>query len=64
MPVSAAIADLAAGLRAHHALRTPDALHVATALATGCDAFLTNDATLRRVTALPVISLASLAIEE
>jgi predicted nucleic acid-binding protein len=44
LPVTAQIAESAAELRARYNLRTPDALHVATAIAAGCDAFLTNDA--------------------
>jgi predicted nucleic acid-binding protein len=43
VPVSAVIAEKAAELRATYRLRTPDALHVATAIISGCDAFLTND---------------------
>ena len=38
-----AVFDLAAGLRAPHRLRTPDALHAACALHHGCRAFWTND---------------------
>lgn len=43
------IADVAARLRAHHRLRTPDALQIATAIRSGASAFLTNDAGLARV---------------
>jgi len=35
--------DLAAQLRAHHGLKTPDALHLAAAIEGGCDEFWTND---------------------
>jgi predicted nucleic acid-binding protein len=38
-------------------LRTPDALHAATALAVGCALFVTNDPGFRRVTGLPVAVL-------
>lgn len=38
-------------------LKTPDALHAATALASGCALFLTNDAQFQRVPSLPVIIL-------
>jgi predicted nucleic acid-binding protein len=51
------IADNAASLRAHHNLTLADALQAATALAAGCDAFLTNDPALKRVSALDVIVL-------
>lgn len=57
-----AIADTAADLRARHGLRTPDAIQIASALAAGCGAFLTNDARLRRVADLPVLTLDDLAL--
>ena len=57
LDVDAAIADVAADLRARHNLRTPDAIQLATALAAGCEAFLTNDYGLRRVDALRVLVL-------
>jgi predicted nucleic acid-binding protein len=38
-------------------LSLPDALQAAVALVAGCDAFLTNDAVLKRVTELRVITL-------
>ena len=38
-------------------LRTPDALHAATALLAGCALFLTNDAGFRRVPGLPLAVL-------
>jgi predicted nucleic acid-binding protein len=62
--VSAQIAETAADLRAHYNLRTPDALHVATALAVQCDAFLTNDAAIRRVTELRVLLLDDLELDQ
>lgn len=55
------IADIAADLRARHGLRTPDAIQLASALAVGCQAFLTNDARLRRVADLRVLALDDLA---
>lgn len=47
----------AAGLRARHRLRPPDALQVAACLEQGATAFLTNDRELRRVTELQVLVL-------
>lgn len=41
--VTVAIAEKAAQMRAQYNLKTPDALHIASAIHTGCDAFLTND---------------------
>jgi len=57
LPVNVAIAEQAAELRAKYRLRTPDALHLATALVSGCDAFLTNDLALKKVTDLKVLVL-------
>lgn len=48
VPIDAVTAERAAELRARYNLRTPDPLRIAAALASGCDAFLTNDATLKR----------------
>ena len=47
----------AARLRAQTGLRTPDALHAATALRAGCALFITNDADYRRVEGLPLVVL-------
>jgi predicted nucleic acid-binding protein len=56
------IAESAADLRARYNLRTPDALQVAAALQTGCEAFLTNDKGLQRVTELRVLVLDELTL--
>jgi len=42
-PFDRRVFDSAAQLRAEHGLKTPDALHLAAALAAGCDQFWTND---------------------
>lgn len=62
VPVNIRIADTAADLRARYGLRTPDALHIATAIYTACDAFLTNDAGIKRVTELPILILDELQV--
>lgn len=49
VPVSVTLADQAAALCARYNLRTPDGIHLATALASGCNTFLTNDSVFRRV---------------
>lgn len=59
---TATIADTAADLRARYNLRTPDAIQIATALAAGCEAFVTNDRTLRRVTELRIVVLEELTL--
>ena len=43
--------DRAAELRAHHGLKTPDALHAALAIVHGCDELWTNDQRLTSVQA-------------
>lgn len=60
--IDVSIAREAAHLRAKYNLRTPDALQVATAIQTGCQAFLTNDKGLKRVTELPILVLEELEI--
>ena len=40
--------DIATELRASHGLRTPDALHLAAAIAVGCEELWTNDKRLER----------------
>jgi predicted nucleic acid-binding protein len=54
------VAQVAAELRAQFAIRLPDALQLAAAMAAGCDAFVTNDRALKQVTDLSVIVLADL----
>lgn len=51
------IACKAAELRAHYNLSLDDAFQIAISMASGCDAFLTNDRDLRRVAELDVILL-------
>lgn len=63
VPVDVAIAEIAADLRARYNLRTPDALHAATAIHARCDAFLTNNGKhFRRVTELNVLVLNELTV--
>ncbi len=54
-PIDEIIADKAAAFRAHYNLTLTDAFQLAVAIQSGCDAFLTNDGDLRRVTEIPVI---------
>jgi len=63
IPVHVTVAGRAADLRARYALRTPDALHVATALVSGSDAFLTNDLDLKRVREIRVLVLDELELD-
>jgi len=60
--VDSTIALLAARLRSRYTMRTPDALHLATAIHTGCDAFLTNDRRLDQVAEVRVVVLDDLEL--
>ena len=60
--VTAEIAISAGEFRARYGLRTPDAIHAATAIASGCDAFLTNDHKLRVVQELDMLVLDDLEL--
>ncbi|QFS42810.1 type II toxin-antitoxin system VapC family toxin [Nostoc sphaeroides] len=53
--INAAIAREAARIRVRYNLQLPDALQVAAAIIAGCEAFLTNDAALKRVKELRVL---------
>jgi predicted nucleic acid-binding protein len=57
LPVSDAIASEAAGLRARHAFRTPDAIQIATGFIAGASSFLTNDTGLRSIPGMRSIVL-------
>lgn len=53
---------IAANLRATYKFKTPDALHIATALVRGCEAFLTNDRQLIQVSEINVLILDELTV--
>ena len=54
----------AARLRATSGLKTPDAIHAATALGAACALFVTNDSDFRRVQELPVTVLDDVLVED
>jgi len=58
--ISAEIGDLAAQLRVKYNFQLPDALQLATALVSNCEAFLTNDGQLKRVAELRVLVIGEL----
>lgn len=60
--VSTDIAISAAAIRARYSLRTPDAVHAATAIKSGCDAILTNDRHFQRLQDLNVLVLDDLEL--
>lgn len=59
--IDATTAIRAAELRVKHGLRLPDALQLASALATGCEALLTNDMQFNRVDDLKIVMVSELA---
>ncbi|HSO76916.1 MAG TPA: type II toxin-antitoxin system VapC family toxin [Blastocatellia bacterium] len=62
LPISIEVAEIAADLRARYNIRTPDAMQIAAALSVSCQAFLTNDAALRRVNDLKILVLDQLEL--
>ena len=61
MPVDSGVAEIASDLRAAHNLRTPDAIHFATALQSGAEAFVSQDDRLRN---LPIQDLRVLPLDQ
>ncbi len=57
IPVDSKIAVLAAQLRASYKLRGPDAIHLATAIASQAQLFITNDEKLKKVKEIKVLVL-------
>lgn len=49
--INASVFDLATEIRARHGLKTPDALHLASAIHANCDEFWTNDFRLAKAAA-------------
>ena len=60
IPIDRSILRQAANLRATTSLKTPDAIHAATALSVGCNQFITNDKGFRNVPGLPVVILSEI----
>ena len=57
IPITSAIANHSAQLRANYNLGFADAFQVSTAIAAGCDFFITNDRQLKRIQLLDVVVL-------
>ncbi len=57
VPLSRPVVDRATEIRAQFGFKTPDALHLAAAMASACDVFLTNDHRLDRFGGLPIETL-------
>ncbi|MDY7052079.1 type II toxin-antitoxin system VapC family toxin [Limnospira fusiformis] len=58
--ITSEIARTAADIRARYRLQLPDAFQIATALDAGCQAFLTNDAQLKRIAELKILLVSEL----
>lgn len=63
IPTTRQLWEDTARLRAETGLKTPDALHMATALRSGCTLFITNDTDFRRVHGLTIVVLDDLLRE-
>lgn len=59
-PLTPAMAQAAAELRAEHNLKTPDAIQLATAIAHGAVAFLTNDRDFGAVSGMDILKVRDL----
>jgi len=59
VPISRSVILRGASIRANRRLKIPDALHVATALETGCDILVTADTGIPDSPKLPVLHLAA-----
>lgn len=57
LPIDFAVLETAIELRVNHNLKTPDAIHAATALLNKCQMFVTNDPIFKRVTELNAVVL-------
>jgi predicted nucleic acid-binding protein len=57
------IAEIASDLRARYSVRTPDAIHIATAIRAGAAAFISGDGRLNRVKELPILRLDEVTLE-
>lgn len=57
VPLSRQVVDTATNIRAQYGFKTPDSLHLAAAVVSNCDLFLTNDNRLTRFRELHVESL-------
>jgi predicted nucleic acid-binding protein len=57
IPVDLRVTDLASTLRAKYSIRTPDAIQIATAIAEGAAAFITNDDQLKKVNEIEIVLL-------
>ncbi len=57
IPINQSILRQAANLRATTNLKTPNAIHAATAISVNCDLFITNDKSFRNLSNLSIVIL-------
>lgn len=57
IPIDETIAELAAILKTKYTIALPDGLHIASAIVTKQDAFITNDKKLKKITEIPILVL-------
>ena len=57
VPLTRDVVDRATEIRAQYNFKTPDALHLAAAVISNCDVFLTNDQRLNRFTGITIETL-------
>lgn len=62
IPIDRGLLEVAATPRAERRMKTPDAIHAATALRMGASMFLTNDLAFRRVPGLNVVILGEISV--
>jgi predicted nucleic acid-binding protein len=54
LPLTRDVVDLGAEIRAQYNFKTPDSLHLAAAVISNCDVFMTNDQRLNRFTGINI----------
>ncbi|MGD1716710.1 type II toxin-antitoxin system VapC family toxin [Dapis sp. BLCC M172] len=62
MDINSEIALIAADIPARYNFKLPDALQIATAIHSNCDAFLTNDLQFKKVSELSILVISELTL--
>jgi predicted nucleic acid-binding protein len=63
IPITRSLLISATNLRAKHNLKTPDAIHAATAIDNNCNRLLTNDKGFNNIPRLPTLILCQIGID-
>lgn len=64
IPIDRSILVAATKLRVKYKLKTPDAIHAATALSINCNRFITNDKGFRNIAGLPALILSEVLADK